>query len=112
VSAPQRAPQSPPNASFVALYRGPTITEARLIAVSADPAVVARVAAQLLRSIAGATDAPEPDPVLGAFERGRRRALHHVVREARDARPDAREDDRGPDQRRGPEAHEPGGGRP
>ena len=55
VSAPQSPPKSPPNTpstSFVALYRGPTITEARLIAVSADPAVVARVAAQLLRSAA------------------------------------------------------------
>ena len=89
MSAPQKPPQGPPNASFVALYRGPTITEARLIAVSADPGVVARVAAQLLRTTAGPADAPESDPVLGAFERGRRRALHEVVREAHEAGPAA-----------------------
>jgi hypothetical protein len=97
-----------PNTSFVALYRGPTITEARLIAVSADPAAVARVAAQLLRTTAAAAGGPAPDPVLGAFERGRRRALHRVVREAREARPD----DRASDQQRDLDAHEPGGGRP
>jgi hypothetical protein len=105
VSAPHSAPQSPPNASFVALYRGPTITAARLIAVSADPAVVARVVAQLLRTTTGAADVLEPDPVLSAFERGRRHALHRVMREARDAAPDGRESGR----RRAPGAREPGG---
>ena len=35
-------------ASFLALYRGPSIPQAKLVAVSADPATVADFAARLL----------------------------------------------------------------
>lgn len=66
-------------ASFVALYRGSSIQDASLIAVSTHPALVAYVATAILQ-------APEPgtadDPAVAAVRTGRRRALHVVRREA------------------------------
>ncbi|MDQ6832951.1 MAG: hypothetical protein M3008_06095 [Chloroflexota bacterium] len=65
--------------SFLALYRGPTIGAARLIAVSADPTLVAEFATRLLAQ----PDADaEGDPVVEHLHRGRRRALQLVQREA------------------------------
>ena len=66
--------------SFVALYRGPTISSARLIAVSADPELAAQVSARLLDQ----TDEAERDPVVVTLERGRRAALRAIKREAGD----------------------------
>ncbi len=40
--------------NFIALYRGPSVSEARLIAVSSEPEIVSR----FLRELAG-TDGPE-----------------------------------------------------
>jgi hypothetical protein len=65
--------------SFVALYRGKTIATAKLVATSADPTLVADVAARVL----AARDRVEDDPVLGPLERGRRVALRVIGREAR-----------------------------
>lgn len=66
--------------TFLALYRGETIGEAKLVAVSADPATVAEFAARLLHQPPSAEDSP--DPVLLSVERGRRQALRRIATEA------------------------------
>ena len=65
--------------SIIALYRGDTIGRARIVAVSADPALVKYVAGELL----GETETD--DPVLSALEGGRGRALRLVREEAASA---------------------------
>ncbi len=65
-------------ASFLALYRGPSIPQAKLVAVSADPLLVSDFAARLLHD---ETTPPVDDPVLGEVEHGRRRALRLIARE-------------------------------
>ena len=69
--------------TFVALYRGQTVSSARLVAVSADPRLVHEIAGQLLLH-------PEPadDPALGQLDAGRRGALHVIRRETHDAKAD------------------------
>jgi hypothetical protein len=62
--------------SFIAVYRGQTIGEAKLIAVTADPALVAEVSAKLLHK-----SATEKDNVINALEDGRQSALQQIVRE-------------------------------
>jgi hypothetical protein len=71
--------------SFVALYRGETVTSARLLAVSADPQLVAHVAGHLIK----ANDA-SADPALEKLSRGTRGALR-VVRDEAQAEPPAGE---------------------
>jgi hypothetical protein len=66
-------------AVFVALYSGASVAEAKLIAVSVDPGLVAEVSAKLLKE----TECDEPDPVIARLERGRRSALRFISREAR-----------------------------
>jgi hypothetical protein len=69
--------------TFLALYRGRTIGDATMVAVTADPALVATVAAHLL-------DTPHSqgeDPVVVKLERGRRAALRLIQQESRDTRP-------------------------
>jgi hypothetical protein len=65
-------------ATFIAVYRGENITEAKLVAVSAEPELVSHVATKLLQ-------APSPgsmeDSVLTAIEQGRRRALRLIKKE-------------------------------
>ena len=63
------------NTTFIAVYRGPTAAEARLLAVSADERLVQDVLARLLR------EPPEgnADPAVRALDEGRRRALRAVV---------------------------------
>jgi hypothetical protein len=63
--------------TFLALYRGRTIAEARLVAVSADPDLVSDFADRLLQQPAPAFD----DPVVSRVERGRREALRLLLRE-------------------------------
>ncbi len=41
--------------NFIALYRGPTVSEARLVAVSSEPEVVSR----FVRELAGESDGTE-----------------------------------------------------
>lgn len=60
-------------ATFLALYRGESIAGAKLIAVSADPAVVGDFAGRLLRD-----EDHEEDAVVRELEGGRRRALRLV----------------------------------
>ena len=65
--------------SFIAVYRGETISGARLIAISADPALVNQVTSQILETY---PEASEDDPVVECVESGRRRALHLIKGEA------------------------------
>ena len=57
--------------SFVALYRGDRLQTAKLVAVTADPEIISRVAEQLL------SEPPEhpEDPILGGLHERRARAL-------------------------------------
>ena len=67
--------------TFLALYRGKTIGDAKMVAVTADPELVAAVATYLL-------SAPQhqEDPVIISLERGKRAALRLITQESRDAR--------------------------
>ncbi len=60
--------------TFLALYRGDSANDARMIAVCSDRAVVADFA----RRILGDTHPPD-DPVLLEIERGKRAALRLVA---------------------------------
>ncbi len=66
--------------TFLALYRGDTIAEAKLVAVSADPTTVADFAGRLLQQPTLPSDTTR-DPVLLSIERGRRQALRVIARE-------------------------------
>ncbi|MAG37623.1 MAG: hypothetical protein CL878_15420 [Dehalococcoidia bacterium] len=65
---------------FVVVYRGPTIAQARLGAVSADPTLIAAVAARLLEKPALTAQVP-PDPAAAKLDGGRRQALSLIRRE-------------------------------
>ena len=67
--------------TFVALYRGDTIAGARLIALSADPTLVADVSGRLLQERTAAM----ADPVVEQVERGRKAALRLIKQEATNA---------------------------
>ena len=64
--------------TFVALYRGPTVASAKLVAVTADPSLVADVSSRLLRQPADDAE----DPVVAGLERARRSALRLIHKEA------------------------------
>ena len=64
--------------TFVAIYRGRTIAEARLVALSADPQLVAEVSARILHERQTGEDS---DPIIGQLERGRKAALRLIQRE-------------------------------
>ena len=57
--------------TFVAIYRGETVGEARLIGVCADPELVAYATDRML----AAEQRAALDPVVGAIDAGRTRAL-------------------------------------
>ncbi len=63
------------NSTFLALYRGATIADARLVAVTADPSLVAEFCAKMLRGMP-----EEEDAVVRYLEDGRREALSEVLR--------------------------------
>ena len=64
--------------TFIAVYRGETISEARLVTASSDPALVAEVVARLLSTeLAERTD----DPVVARVADGRRQALRVIIGE-------------------------------
>lgn len=67
--------------TFVALYRGHTIAEARLIAVSADADLVSEVSTRLLETTPTSTS----DPVVQRIEHGRTEALRLVQKEVSDS---------------------------
>jgi hypothetical protein len=62
-------------ATFLALYRGESVSAAKLLALTAEPALVRDFAARLLEE---SVQTQDTDPVLGELEQGRRRALHLV----------------------------------
>jgi hypothetical protein len=64
--------------TFLAIYRGKTIAEAKIVAVTADPVLVATVVAQLLDT----SEPQDADPIITTLDRGRRAALHLIKREA------------------------------
>ena len=64
--------------TFLALYRGDSVSASKLIALTAEPTVVADFAARMLAE----PEEPEPDAVLHQLEHGRRRALELVRDEA------------------------------
>ena len=64
--------------SFVALYRGPTVSSAELVAVCTDSGLVREFSEKMLAE----PERPEPDAVLYEVEHGRRRALELVRDEA------------------------------
>jgi hypothetical protein len=66
--------------TFVAIYRGRTASDARLVAVSADPAIVATVVGQIL---AEHNPGPPEDPVVEGIDRARRQGLRLIQREFR-----------------------------
>ncbi len=63
--------------TFLALYRGESVGEAKLLALTAKPAIVRDFASRLLAEPEG-----EDDVVISELERGRRRALRLVTSEA------------------------------
>ena len=68
------------NSSFIAVYRGHRASDARLVAVSADPALVATVVGRLL-AVQRLQDAD--DPVIDEIDRARRSGLRLIQRELR-----------------------------
>ncbi len=64
--------------SFVALYRGRSLSEAELIAVSTDAGLVAHVAAALLQE----RSPRMPDAAVNALSKGKRRALKLIRADA------------------------------
>lgn len=67
--------------SFVALYRGQTVASARLIGVTANPALVAVVSAQLLAEIE-----PDIDEIEKEMNKGKRNALQLILRETKETK--------------------------
>ena len=63
--------------TFLAVYRGRTVAEARMVAVSADPSLVAEVIDRLLDQ----PYEPDDDPVVCAIDHGRTAALRLIKRE-------------------------------
>jgi len=64
--------------SYVVLYHGASLSDAKVVAVSANPQIVAQVAGEMLRENPPAASATD-DPVLRAIGQGRRRALRLVT---------------------------------
>jgi hypothetical protein len=64
--------------SFLALYRGESISSAKLVAVASEPGMVRAFADRML---AGSVE-PDGDAVVCEIEQGRRRALQVIRDEA------------------------------
>jgi len=63
--------------TFIAVYRGRTASDARLVALSADPALVAVVVGQIL---AERNSGAGEDPVVDGIDRARRQSLRLIQR--------------------------------
>ncbi len=68
--------------TFIAIYRGDTVANAKLIAVSADPELVSRIAS----SFAKQENNSNNDGVLDTLESARRKALKFIQEELKDER--------------------------
>ena len=66
--------------TFLAVYRGKTISDARMVAVTSDWAMIGDIVDRLLSRPID----PEGDPALLAIDRGRTRALRLIRKELRD----------------------------
>jgi hypothetical protein len=64
--------------SFLALYRGESVSTAKLVALTADPELVRDFARRLLQE----PQDQQPDVVVQELEHGRRRALELIRSEA------------------------------
>ena len=64
--------------TFLALYRGDSVSAAKLLALTAEPDLVRDFASRMLAG----PEEQESDPVLGELQRGRQRALQLVKSEA------------------------------
>ncbi len=74
--------------TFIALYHGQTVNSARILAVSADPHLVAGVANELLlNGLPETSGTPNSDPIENALWEGRQKALRLVKTESADAAP-------------------------
>jgi hypothetical protein len=62
--------------NFIALYRGQTLNDARLIALSSDPQIIGDFATRLIGE-----PFREKDPALRELNKGRRKALRVVFQE-------------------------------
>jgi hypothetical protein len=69
--------------TFIALYRGETVSSAKIVAVSADTDLVADFAARMLHR----EEETEDDPVVHSLDVGRREALRLISEEARERQP-------------------------
>jgi len=64
--------------TFIAVYRGNTVSDARLVGVTADPALVSDVVTRMLDE----SQDCDLDPVVHAIAHGRVTALRLIKREA------------------------------
>jgi hypothetical protein len=69
--------------NFIALYRGETVSSAKIVAVSADTDLVADFASRMLHR----EEETEDDPVVQSLDVGRREALRLISEEAREKQP-------------------------
>ena len=63
--------------SFLTLYRGRTLEDAQLVAISTNDRIIKDFAERLLRE----RDNDEPDPALNAIHQGKRHALRIIKKE-------------------------------
>lgn len=68
--------------TFIAIYRGDSVADAKLIAVSADPELVSRIASSLLKQENNLSD----DNVLDALFSAKRKALEFIEEELNNER--------------------------
>ena len=68
--------------SFIAVYRGNSISDAKMIAVSGSHSLVAYVASEIMSDALYLDDASD-DPILSALNQGRRAALRLVKEETK-----------------------------
>jgi hypothetical protein len=65
--------------TFLAIYRGNTVSDAKMIAVSADPSLVSSVAERMLKDPRAIDPDDESDAAIVALSKGRRAALQLIA---------------------------------
>lgn len=65
--------------SFVALYRGNSVRESKMVGVTDDPALVSYIASRMLDDREKVLGTADNDPVLDAVEHGHRGALRLIA---------------------------------
>lgn len=69
--------------TYLALYRGPSIERAELVAVSTDAELISHVAGAILQEGIKSNEEPT-DPAVASLVKGRQRALRIVLRGSKD----------------------------